>query len=152
MATESILFDTEHFPLIYIGYPRPFSHDDWDAFLARFDEVLDRQEPFGWLNDARTSYLPNARNRAAIAAHQARRATDYRRWVKGVGTISSSALVRGIITAIEWIHPAPFPHDTFATPAEAERYVRKKMGMSAEPLTIAPNRAAPLGKEATAAA
>lgn len=135
-----IVFDIEQLPLVYIAYPEPFSSDDWDEMIAQFDRLLDAQRPFGWINDARTAYLPNARNRSALGAHHKRRADDYRRWAKGAATVSQSTLVRGVITAIQWIAPTPFPHQTVATTLDGERYVRKMLGLPTTVLSIAPSR------------
>ncbi len=138
MANAKIIFDTHQYPLVYIAYPDAFSDEAWDDLIAQFDPLLDRKQPFGWVNDARTPHLPNARNRAALAAHHKKRAADYREWAKGAATVSQSRLVRGVITAIEWIHPAPFPHRLVSTTAEAERFVRGRLGLSSSRLTIAP--------------
>lgn len=51
--------------------------------------------------------------------------------------MASSPLVRGIITAVEWVNPAPFPHATCSTVAEAELFLRERLRLPREPLTVA---------------
>ena len=75
-----------------------------------------------------------------LAEHQKRRAADYRRLVKGVSTVSASRVIRGIITAIEWLNPLPFPHEIKGTVAEAETYVRGRLGLPTARLPITAER------------
>ena len=126
---SAINIDDTHFPLIYVGYPKPFVDADWKIVCTKLDALLDRGRPFGWINDARTPYFPNARQRSMLAEQHKARAADYRRLVPAVAVVSTSALVRGIVVAVEWIHPAPFPHKTFANIADAEAYLRQALNM-----------------------
>ncbi|MET0386186.1 MAG: hypothetical protein ABW321_09530 [Polyangiales bacterium] len=136
----NIVVDTRHWPLVYIAYPRAFSDADWDELLVQAGGLLDRKQSFAWINDARTPYIPNARQRTALANHQKARADDYRRWARGAAVVSQSAVVRGVITAMSWVFPTPFPHETFASLAEAERWIRRQLGLPAHQLTIADER------------
>lgn len=136
-TSPAIVVDTRWSPILYIAYPRPFTADDWAQLIRQIDRHLDRNEPFGWINDGRSPHLPSAHNRATLAEHQKRRAGDYRRLVKGVSTVTSSALVKGIITAIEWLNPLPFPHQIHATVRDGERYVRGCLKLPTTELTIA---------------
>lgn len=135
-----IVVDTRHWPLVYIAYPRAFTDADWTELIETACAFLDRGQPYGWINDARTPYIPNARQRTELANHQKERATDYRRWVRAAAVVSQSTLVRGVITAMNWVVPTPFPHQTFATIAEAERWARLRLGLSTDRLIIASER------------
>lgn len=109
-----------------------------NASLAVFDTLLDRRVPFGWVNDARTRHLPNAANRASLAEHQKDRAADYRRWVAGVATVASSARwCAASSRRSSGSTPRPFPHCTCSTVAEAELFLRERLRLPPEPLTVA---------------
>ena len=124
MSNSPIVFDERHDPLFYIAYPAPFADEDWKRLGERFDALLDRGTPFGWINDGRTPHLPTALQRDWIAAHQKRRAADYRRLVPGVAMVLTNPAVRGIMTAITWLHPLPFPVKTFEHVGDAETFLR----------------------------
>lgn len=46
----------------------------------------------------------------------------------GFCTVSSSPIVRGVITALNWISPMPVPHTVFATRAEAITWAQGLLG------------------------
>lgn len=135
-----ILIDTQHWPLVYIAYPSAFTDADWSELIAQACAFLDRAEPYAWINDARTPYLPNARQRTVLANHQKARAEDYRRWARAAAVVSQSTVVRGVITAMNWVFPTPFPHQTFATIADAECWARIRLGLSTDRLVISSER------------
>jgi hypothetical protein len=128
MSTRSrIVFDERYDPLFYIAYPAPFTDEDFKPLLDRVDALLDRGTPFAWINDGRTPYLPNAVQRDLVARHQKQRADDYRRLVPGVAMVLTNPAVRGVMTAIAWLNPFPFPVKTFETLDDSETFLRNAL-------------------------
>lgn len=131
MAESRIVIHDDHFPLLYVQYIGNFSNNDWAGMIASLVPRLDRGVPFGWINDARTDYLPDSSQRDALSAFYAERDEDVRALVMGVATLSTNPLVRGVVTAMSWVAPLPFPHKMFAAHVDADAFVRVRLGLEA---------------------
>lgn len=121
---STVRLEDHRWPLLTVHWPRgELTAEDVDTFIRRADEYLDRREPFVVVHNASFSVRPSATIRAKLAAHIERQGDAMSRYIKAAGVVTASALVRGAVTAINWISPAPFPQRTFANLESAEQWV-----------------------------
>lgn len=72
--------------------------------------IVQLDEPYGWVNDPRALRLATIALERKMVADHLRVVEPYSvRFCKGMCTIVSNPLIRGIGTAIGWLYAYPFP-------------------------------------------
>jgi hypothetical protein len=66
----------------------------------------------------------DSRQRARMSEHTNLHRELLARWMVAAAIVSPSAMVRGIVTAVNWLSPPPFPQRQFAMRSEAEAWVQ----------------------------
>jgi hypothetical protein len=102
MAT--IVFDTRHLPLLISRFPSTWDERELDAYFSAFVALHDRGQPFVHISDI------------SLAENMS----------KGAVQVAPGAVVRGAITAIQWVTPPPYPHAAVATWDEALPWVKAR--------------------------
>jgi hypothetical protein len=125
MAT--IVFDTRHLPLLISRFPSTWDERELDAYFSAFVALHDRGQPFVHISDislAENMSKAGMRKKAGdfMAAERERSA----RLCKGAVQVAPGAVVRGAITAIQWVTPPPYPHAAVATWDEALPWVKAR--------------------------
>lgn len=116
--------DESRWPLVVIRWPAgAISDADIDAFLEASMAQLARGERFGSLHDGVRASGLDGKQRKRMSDHVNRNRGLLERWHVAAAIVASSAVVRGMITAINWVSPPPFPQRQFATRAEAEAWL-----------------------------
>jgi hypothetical protein len=110
--------------IVWATPPRGATDDVLDAVLAELEAELRRGSPYVLLFDLTDSLVPSATQRQKLAAHMRDNKARIRLSVLGVGVVQSSALVRGVVTAIFWIAPPEVPHRVFSLRSEAVDWAR----------------------------
>jgi hypothetical protein len=123
-----IAIDDSRWPLVVATWPAEQLSDE------AFQEMLDhmgtfnlRREPYAVIHDARKATRPTPKQRAAAAARQAQDAPLTRRYIKAMALVVSSPLLAGVVTAITWIAPPPFPQKVFSSVEDAEAWVTERL-------------------------
>ena len=127
---RGIQMDRSRYPLVVLRYAREYDDADFLALAAGMTELV-RGGPFGLINDTRGAPMPTPRQRRVITQHYVDNDRDIVANFLACGIVGDSTLVRGVLTALHWVRPAPHPVKVFAGVAEAEAWV---LGHFPEPL------------------
>jgi hypothetical protein len=126
-----LVVDTMDWPIIVLEFPEQrFPDADCEAGLDCVTQLMleclhDRRKCTQITDLTRIQQLPNASQRKLAGD-----------WVKqnselvvatsvGGATVTPSAILRGLVTAVHWIHRPPTPNAFLSAKPEAQRYVIK---------------------------
>lgn len=139
MRLRGIEVDVSRYPLVVLRYGHQLTDADWSACAARVGELI-RRGPFGMINDVRSGSVPSPVQRRMIIALYDENDRDVRAHVLASALVGESMLLRGVLTALTWVRPAPHPMAVFGTLSAAEEWV---LGHFPEELRrLVPRRAA----------
>lgn len=107
--------------------------EETSAYLADFlTRVVARDQPFVSLVDARRlTSAPSAKVRRTIADWENLNAERGSRFNRGVVVVTESALVRGAMTALQWLSPPRVPTTYEATIEAGESWARARLAKGA---------------------
>lgn len=117
------MVDDSGWPLVRVRFPQTITDEAWSEYLGVLERFPDRREPYVTLTDGRGAPSPNASQRKLAAELIAREAERTKRWSVANAVVIDSALLRGVITAIEWAAPSPVPMKSFASLEEAAAWL-----------------------------
>ncbi len=133
-----LIFDESAWPLVYVRYPSNGLDDEGlEIFLDRIMSYLRRRDKFACLIDCRGMTM-------AHTANQRRRITD---WLAepelqrlaphaiAISVLFRSALIRGALTAVNWIKPPPAPVKAFGSVADSAPWLRQRLAEEGISLT-----------------
>lgn len=86
--------------------------------------------PFALITDMRDAQLPNALQRRAFIDMYERNDRLTRAHFLALGVVGDSIRLRGVITALNWLRPAPHPVEVFTTFETAEAWVLDQLPAS----------------------
>jgi hypothetical protein len=125
-----LIFDESAWPLVYVRYPSNGLDDEGlEIFLDRIMSYLRRRDKFACLIDCRGMTM-------AHTANQRRRITD---WLAepelqrlaphaiAMAVLFRSALIRGALTAVNWIKPPPTSVKAFGSVADSAPWLRQRL-------------------------
>jgi hypothetical protein len=116
--------DTSQWPLCRISFSRlALSAPEFDAHLAFVDDLFTRSGPFALLIDARGAPPLSARQRRAIGQRIRQWHQSHPLGVVGIAVVMTSAIERGVFTAISWAAVKTFPSRAFSAPEDAEHWL-----------------------------
>jgi hypothetical protein len=101
--------------------------EQFESIVLSISTLLERGQRYVIIHDARRAVRPTPKQRAFAAAQQKHDAERTRRLVAGVALAVSSPLTAGVVTAINWITPPPYPLKTFSTMAAAEAWATERL-------------------------
>lgn len=128
---SEVVFDDSCFPLIYQVLPPRLDVEAADRYCRRFEQFLLRGEPFVSVADASAVTergVPMVRKRLADWSRTNEPA--FVRLSKGDGRIVKNAVIRGTMTAINWLHRTAVPQEWFTSPEEAIRWAVARLDES----------------------
>lgn len=125
-----LIFDELAWPLVYVRYPSNGLDDNGlEVFIARIFSYLRRRDKFACLIDCRGMTI-------AHTANQRRRITE---WLAepelqelsphavALAVLFRSALIRGALTAVNWVRPPPAPVKAFGTVSDSAPWIRQRL-------------------------
>jgi hypothetical protein len=135
-----LLVDTTDWPIIVLEFPEQrFPDADCQAGLDCITQLMrecarERQKCTQITDLTRIQQIPNASQRKFAGE-----------WVKqnselvvaasvGGATVTPSAILRGLVTAVHWFHRPPTPNAFLASKPDAQRYVIKLLEDARVPL------------------
>jgi len=118
----SIKFDSSRFPLLIVQPGATYSLAEWNQMLVDLIQVIERG-PFVAIADLRNAQMPNAVQRRAFIDMYETHDRLTRAHFLALGAVGDSVLIRGVITALNWLRPAPHPVEVFAEWEAAQRWV-----------------------------
>jgi len=127
-AIEGGVLDFSRWPLVRLVHKPRETEDDTARFYKNLELALrNRHGPFAVVADARAIRELSAKQRRIIADHLAHNTDVYRSRCVGNAFVIEGAALRGALTAIFWMTPAPYPYRTFPDVPSAERWALEQL-------------------------
>ena len=116
--------ERREWPLLVVRWPDgPVTDESLNAYLAESVQDLGRRTVHCVMHDSQTAMGLSAAQRRRMAGHLAEHKDAIAQWTSGVAIVTPSAVIRGMITAVNWITGTPCPQRTFATEREARTWL-----------------------------
>jgi hypothetical protein len=131
---SKILWDEAQWPLVHVTWEGVITSTLLDEYFAHFDRALARQERIGVVTDVRPSEAPGPAERKRIAAELVARDAEMRAFVV-MAVVLTNQFHRGVLTAINWLAPPPYPQRAFVELDDGIAWVTRMLD------TAAPQRA-----------
>lgn len=121
-------YDDGQWP-IYRVTMGPIDLDDREfaTFMATLDGLFERGQRFGVLLDVRQAPVLSAKRRQAVGEHAKATFERFPGRCVGIAVVLSSALQRGVFTAIHWFLRGTHPSRSFATVSEAQAWLAAEL-------------------------
>ena len=135
-----LIFEESAWPLVYVRYPSNGLNDQGlEVFLERVMSYLRRRDRFARLIDCRgmtIAHTANQRRRIAewLAEPELQRLSPH---AIAIAVLFRSALIRGALTAVNWIKPPPEPVKAFGSVADSAPWLRQRF--EEESMTLSPS-------------
>lgn len=123
----AIELDDSRDPLLVARFGADWSADEFDRYLAWHAEHLKRRRRFVIVVDATRARTPDALERRKQAASLREHEALLQKHCAGAAFVISSAVIRGTLTAIQWLQPPVYETVVVATFAEAEAWARTRL-------------------------
>ena len=120
--------DETNWPIIVINALGDSSDDDLQRYLRALQRALNRCESHVVMIDARGGKSLKGTHRKLVADWNKAHEGELREFRKGLVLVTESTVLRGMITAIYWIFPAPFPYHPVADFDEGWALCRRLLG------------------------
>ena len=122
------ILDESKWPRVYVTWPGEALQDaDFESLVNAMSALLQRGERFVIIHDARRAVRPTPKQRGIAADAQKRDSAATKRLLAGVALAVSSPLTAGVVTAINWLAPPPYPLKTFSKLTEAETWATARL-------------------------
>jgi hypothetical protein len=120
--SSGIEFDVSRHPLVIVRLGSAYSSAEWDQMLHALVQNIERG-PFGAIADLRNGKMPNAVQRRSFIDMYERHDRLTRAHFLALGAVGESIVVGRVITALNWLRPAPHPVKVFTVLDAAESWV-----------------------------
>lgn len=127
--SPSIAFDLSRHPLVTVRLGGAYSTTEWNHMLLDLMKIVERGR-FALIADTRDAQLPNAVQRRAFIDMYEKNDRLTRAHFLVLGVVGDSIRLRGVITALNWLRPAPHPVEVFTTFEKAEAWVLDQLPAS----------------------
>jgi len=121
------IIDDSGWPILAITYPPIVTPEEAELHYEELTTYLQRSQPFGVLIDARPADVPNAPERARIAAFLRETAHLSARTVVGVALVMKTTVGRGVMTAVLWLFTPPFPVQHVTSICEGRQWLEERL-------------------------
>jgi hypothetical protein len=110
-----------------LTFPELLADADLEACcIARERWAAKAAFPVSWVVDLSRVQTVTAKQRKMMSDHLARFEPHDLAYNRGSAIVVPNAFLRGIVTAVFWLRPPRFPHESFATRDEAIRWASAK--------------------------
>jgi hypothetical protein len=114
-----LLVDSTELPLLRLSYAGAYTDVELTSFLSALDAILESPGRKACLIDLLAAKPGSAKQRqmqgAWISAHE----KELKGGFVAAAIVTDSAIIRGTVTAVFWVHPLPFPTHVAATLQQA---------------------------------
>ena len=124
-----LLLDASLSPIFITTSVAGVSDDEWRQHYQDLSrQVLQRSQPYAFVVDATDAEgRPSATQRRLQVEWIRANAQTIKTFCRGGAFVLPSPVVRGIVTAIHWLSPPPYPFAIFAKKTEAIAWCRAKL-------------------------
>jgi hypothetical protein len=116
----TLQLDESGFPLIVATFRGHVTPDVLAAYFAKVDAWCSNRRRYAAVLDISCTDVPSAAERKRVAEGMAARDAGISRFCAGTAIVLTSALLRGAVTAVLWMHPMKHPHALVATRQEGK--------------------------------
>lgn len=120
-------WDESQWPLVRVKMHAQISEEDYRRLHDRFRELLQRRQLCALISDSRLAPPSTPLQRKQTADMLTELNPLAQRYMVATGVVLSSAVQRGILTAILWVRPMSHPLEVFSTPQDAERWALEQL-------------------------
>ena len=126
--------DDGEFPLVTVKVVGGSTPADTASYLQHMESLIARARSTGeravHVIDAREALLSSASDRRMMGEWMKEHDLDNRETCGGFAFVFDSAIVRGALTAVLWIHPLPAPHFITSDVGEALSWARQRLSQA----------------------
>lgn len=123
---QGVTWNESAWPVVQITFTDAGGDEHFIWVLRQFERLFARRERYLFLLDAtKATKIPSAGARHTIGQWQNDHQADSKRWCAGGVILVSSALVRGAVTAMSWVHKPPVKQHFPATRREGVEWCIK---------------------------
>lgn len=115
----------EGWPIVEVAYPSLVAIPELGVVMDEIDRLLERREPFAMVH--RTTSTLDAATRRYVAERTQASADLRSRYFVAEAVVTSSPLVRGVMSVVVWLGPHPNPIRSFDDVEEARAWCAAKM-------------------------
>jgi len=120
------MWSASSWPVVHMAFTDAPSDEHFFWVLQQFEGLFARRERYVFLIDAtKATRIPSAAARHTIGKWQNDHQADSKRWCAGGAILVASALVRGAVTAMSWVHKPAVPQYFPPTRKEAVEWCIK---------------------------
>jgi hypothetical protein len=119
--------DDSSWPLVIFTAVGTTTDADHDDHLADVYALLGRREPFGIVFDLSSAAPITAVHRKKQVDWMVRNHSMIKTYLICIGFVMPSAIWRGVLRAILWMHPLPFAHVVEDNVGAATRWVSRQL-------------------------
>ena len=125
-------WDESQWPLVRVTVRPEVSAAENDEMYDRFRKMLARKTVCALVHDSRQAPPVGAIERQKVAQLMAELEPLAQRYMAGAAVVLSSAVQRGIMTAILWIRPARYPLVILSSVEAGETWAREQLRLRRE--------------------
>ena len=117
-----------HVPIYEWTFPSEATYEELAAFVRAREEWATRAHyPVAWVVELSNLTKANAKQRKIFAEHLKRFEGHDVRWANRARSPQPTRRMRGLVTAVFWISPPKFPHQTFAKRTDALEWAQLQL-------------------------
>lgn len=126
------VYDTSRWPVFQARMPaEPMLEHEFAEHVERLTRLFATEKRIALLIDARGAHPLNALQRSALAAVYREAYERDSNGIVAVAVVLSTAIERGIMTAIRWASRSDFEAHAFATPEAALAWLQERLAETA---------------------
>ena len=123
----AVHIDESLWPTVVVTFRGSHTDADFDGFLAHLTRIAERDGVKAVVFDARLSTEVSAAQRSRMARWIMNDMKKGRGRCEALAFVFSSALVRGMLTAVQWVTPIKIPYNVFAGVNEAKTWCAARL-------------------------
>jgi hypothetical protein len=121
--TSPVECDESEWPLVVVRWPaRALDDEEWRAAIEKIASYAHRERPYAVVQDATVSRPPSAHQRRVAAEIGDRDRVRSSRWMRATAVVVPNKAIAGVLTALNWMFPPPYPQKNFADLEDARRW------------------------------
>jgi hypothetical protein len=128
-----VRFDESNFPIVEIVFKEPIEMADVEQFGAKSRELLARRVRHVPVFDGRGLIRLAADRRRRLAQIADELGAESKQWVICSCLVLTNPVMRGIVTAINWLSPPPVEQQMFSDRQAAMDYAKHRIALDAKP-------------------
>ena len=129
MAEISV--DATQWPLVFVTLPAEAADEDVRRYLGQLRLLRERRQAYALVIDANRSRGFTAPQRQMQAEYIASGVELSRKYLKALAFVASSAMQRGMLTAVFWLRRPESPYRVFSTRTEAQAWATTMLAPAA---------------------